>query len=50
MSPELIAACIAAAGGALLYTGWRMEQDTIPPITDTEGADDGAQALPAEDL
>jgi hypothetical protein len=49
--PELTAACIAAAGAALLYTGWRMEAATIPtPAPDQEGTDDGAEALPAEDL
>jgi hypothetical protein len=50
MSPELIAATIAAAALALLVTGGRMEHASLPPTTDTEGTDDGAEALPAEDL
>ncbi len=51
MSPELTALCIATAGTALLVTGWRMEAARLTtPTTDTEGTDDGADALPAEDL
>lgn len=50
MSPDLTAALIALAGTALVVTGWRMEAATTPPTSDTEGHDDGAQALPAEDL
>jgi hypothetical protein len=50
MAPELAAALVAAAGLALLVTAGRMEAATIPPTEPTEGTDDGAQALPAEDL
>ncbi len=51
MPYAVAAAAIAAGGLALLVTGWRTELATIPkPTTDTEGADDGAEALPAEDL
>lgn len=34
MSPELVAACIAAAGLALLATAWHMEAQTIQPTTE----------------
>jgi hypothetical protein len=51
VSPELIAAIIAAAGIALGIAGGRMELSTLPPKTEsTEGHDDAAEALPAEDL
>jgi hypothetical protein len=50
VSPELISAAIAAAGLALMVTAGRMEHATIPPTTDTEGAEDAAEAVPAEDL
>jgi hypothetical protein len=49
VTPELIAAAIAVSGAALLVSGWRMEAATLPDPT-TEGTDDGAEALPAEDL
>jgi hypothetical protein len=51
VSPELIAAIIAVAGIALGVAGGRLELSTLPPKTEsTEGTDDGADALPAEDL
>jgi hypothetical protein len=51
VSPELLAAIIAACGLAVGYAGGRMELSTLPPKpAPTEGADDGAEALPAEDL
>jgi hypothetical protein len=51
VSPELIAAIIAAAGIALGIAGSRMELSTLPPKpAPAEGTDDGAEALPAEDL
>jgi hypothetical protein len=51
MNPELIAFFIAAAGIALGVAGGRMELSTLPPKpAPTEGTDDGASALPAEDL
>jgi hypothetical protein len=50
VSPELIAAFIAAAGIALGIAGGRLELSTLPPKpAPTEGADD-ASPLPAEDL
>lgn len=49
MSPELIAATLTAAALALLATGARMEAAARPTPT-TEGTDDGAEALPAEDF
>ena len=50
MSPELLAALIAAGGVALIFAGGREERATLPkPTTDQEGADD-AEAIPAENL
>jgi hypothetical protein len=53
VSPELIAAFIAAAGIAFGIAGGRLELSTLPPKPDpepTEGADDAAEAVPAADL
>jgi hypothetical protein len=53
MSPELIAAIIAACGLACGIYGGRLELSTLPPKPTPEpeeGADDAAEALPAEDL
>jgi hypothetical protein len=51
MSPELIAAIIAACGLACGIYGGRLELSTLPPKpAPEEGADDAAEALPAEDL
>jgi hypothetical protein len=51
VSPELVAAIIAACGLAVGYVGSRMELSTLPPKPEpTEGTDDGAEALPAADL
>jgi hypothetical protein len=51
VSPELIAAIIAVAGIALGVAGGRLELSTLPPKpAPEEGADDAAEALPAEDL
>jgi hypothetical protein len=51
LSPEVIAFFIAAAGLACGVYGSRLELSTLPPKTEsTEGHDDAAEALPAEDL
>jgi hypothetical protein len=53
VSPELIAAIIAACGLACGIYGSRLELSTLPPKPEpepTEGTDDAAEAVPAENL
>lgn len=51
LSPELIAFALAAAGLACGIYGGRLELSTLPPKpAPTEGVDDAAEAVPAEDL